>query len=144
MHPWNQYFNVTLNTKPKNLSDIEVLMGITDMAMKIQEYSVIATYSALMSALQPEQPLNIEAYKSHIALQLAQARPNIEQLVIASMVYSYKNIDLADLEKYKVFINDSQSSQFSKKVVDGMTIGLEKCISKWVDSIAAIAKEKGM
>ncbi len=123
---------------------IDKLMGMTDMAMKIQEYSSIATYSALMSAMQPEQPLNIEAYKSQVAPQLAQARPNLEQLVIVSMVYSYQNIDLKDLKKYETFIKDSQSSQFSKKVMEGMTIGLEKCISKWANSIATIAKEKGI
>ena len=138
-----QNINVLLSDKERVgfAQRIDKLVSVTDMGLKVEEFSSIATYSALMSALRPEQPLNIEAAKSQIALRLAQVRPNMELYTTASMVYSYRNIEIADLKKYEKFINDSQSTQFNKKVIEGMTIGLEKCILKWTNSIATMAKK---
>lgn len=72
---------------------LDKLLGATDMTMNIQNYSGLAVFSAIMTAVTPDQPLNIEAYKSQMLAMEPQMRANIEQIVIISFIYSYKTID---------------------------------------------------
>jgi len=120
----------------------DALVGATDMAMGIQEHTGIAVYSAIMTAMQPGTPLNIEPFKAQMDAESVQTRATVKQMVTISFVYSYKNIGTDNLKKYETFLNDVTTMKFNKTIIDSMNKGLESSVSKWADALAKIFRNK--
>lgn len=123
-------------------SRFDELLGATELAMGMQEFTGIAVYSAIMTSLAPDQALNLDAYKSQMAAIKPQMRANIQQLVTASFVYSYQEIDDKSLAAYEEFLNRSITQQFNHSVYNGLNRGFEKVVSDWAADLAAIFKSK--
>ncbi|MFP3976834.1 hypothetical protein [Marinobacter sp. KMM 10035] len=121
---------------------LDVLMGATEMTMGIQEHTGIAVYSAIMTAMQPDAPLNIEPFKAQMDAASEQTRAAIKQMVTISFLYSYRNIETNNLKKYGKFLNDATTLKFNKTIMDSMNSGLESSVSKWADLLAKIFKNK--
>lgn len=121
---------------------LDALIGATDMAMNIQEYSSIAIYSAIMTAIQPNSPPNLEPFKAQMDAESAQTRAALEQMVILSSVYSYQNIEIEKLNKYEAFLNEPATVKFNKVTTESMNMGIELSISKLADTLALIFKNK--
>jgi len=121
---------------------LDVLLGVTDMTMGIQEHTGIAVYSAIMTAMQPDIPLNTEPFKAQMDAESAQTRAVVKQMVTISFVYSYKNIGTENLKKYEAFLNDVTTMKFNKTIMDSMNRGIESSVSKWADVLAKIFKSK--
>jgi hypothetical protein len=121
---------------------LDVLMGATEMTMGIQEHIGIAVYSAIMTAMQPDAPLNIEPFKAQMDAESEQTHAAIKKMVTISFVYSYKNIKTKNLKKYEAFLNDATTMKFNKAIMDSMNGGLESSVSKWADLLAQIFKSK--
>jgi hypothetical protein len=121
---------------------LDVLMGATEMAMGIQEHAGIAVYSAMMTAMQPDVPLNIEPVKAQMNAASEQTRAAIKQIVTISFVYSYRNIETNNLKKYEMFLNDATTMKFNKVIIDSLNIGIESSVSKWADSLAKMFNSK--
>jgi hypothetical protein len=109
---------------------LDALMGATDMNMDIQKHSSIAVYSTIMTAIQPDTPINIEAFKAQMDAASAQTRAAIQQMVTVSFVYSYKNIEINKLNKYEAFLNKHATVKFNKVVIESINKGLESSVSK--------------
>ena len=90
--------------------------------------------------MNPEQPVHIEAFKSRILAQEQQLKANIEQLVIVSYVYSYKDIDIDSLEKYVEFNERPNTRHFNDSVIKGMKYALNESNDKMATSLAATFK----
>lgn len=121
---------------------LDKLIGATEITMNLQKISGIAVYSAIMKAVSPDQPINIDEYKSQMLSIEPKMRANTEQLVIISFVYSYKTFDDKSLEKYESFLNEPTTVKFNNAVVESFNKGLETSISKWADKIGVIFKDK--
>lgn len=121
---------------------IDVLMGATDMSMEIQEHTNIAVYSAIMTAIQPDAPLNIEPFKAQMDATSEQTRASVKQMVTLSYVYSYRDIATDSLKKYEAFLNEPATIKFNKTIIESMNRGLESSISKWADALAQLFKNK--
>jgi hypothetical protein len=80
---------------------IDSLLGATDMAVGIQEYTGIAVYSAIMTAMQPGVPLNLDRLKAQISASSAQTRAALQQMIILNLVYAYRTIDTEELARYE-------------------------------------------
>ncbi len=127
--------------KVKFAQTLDKLMGATDITMRIQEYSSLVTYSAFMSVMAPNVPVDIENYKSMVLPQLESLRPEMEKLIIAAMVYSYQDINMETLNQYKAFLSDSKTQTFNHKVIEGMAKGLERSIEKFAGTMAIIVSQ---
>lgn len=121
---------------------VDNLLGATDMAMGIQEHSSIAVYSAIMTAMNPDAPLNIEPYKAQINSARAQMRTAMEKMLIVSLIYSYKNIETEKLTKYEAYLSDETTMKFNKVIMSSMNGGFESSVVKWADVIAKQIKNK--
>ena len=121
---------------------LDVLLGATDMTMGIQEHTGIAVYSAIMTAMQPGTPLNVEPFKAQMDAASVQTRAAVKQMVTISLVYSYKNIRTNNLRKYETFLNDSTTMKFNKTIMGSMNRELESSISKWANVLAHIFRSK--
>jgi hypothetical protein len=121
---------------------LDVLLGATDMTMGIQEHTSIAVYSAIMTAMQPDTPLNLEPFKAQMDAASVQTRAAVKQMVTISFVYSYENIETNNLKQYETFLNDVTTMKFNKTIMDSMNRELESSVSKWADLLAQTFKSK--
>jgi len=61
---------------------LDILLGATDMTMNIQENTSIAIYSAIMLAMQPGTPLNLDPIRAQMDASRTQSRAANHQMVI--------------------------------------------------------------
>lgn len=115
---------------------LDALLGATDMAVNLQEYTGIAVYSAIMTAMQPNKPLDLEPVKAQMKASISQARTAIKQLVTLTFVFSYINIETNKLNKYENFLNNSTTKKFNNVVIESMNRAFEGTISKLANSLS--------
>lgn len=120
---------------------INSLVDTTEMTMQLQESTGVAVYTALSSAMNPGKPVNIKPYMDQVSAQRKQMRTNIEQLVLLSYVYSYKNIKIENVKKYIKFLKQPNTMKFNRSVVKGMTGGLNQSIDKMAKLLAKTFKK---
>jgi DNA-binding transcriptional MerR regulator len=119
------------------------LLGATDMNIELQKHSSIAIFSALMTASNPDDAVDMAPIVKKIETLSEQSRPVIEKDVILSFIYTYQDIDTSKLKQYEDFLNQESSRKFNTMVVKSMGTAIEKSISKWATSLASIFQHKG-
>lgn len=92
----------------------------TQMAIQIQKNTSIAVFSAMSKIMNPEEQVDIEGFKIIMAAQDKQIQASIQQMMILSFVYSYKDIDIDSLEKYVIFLQKDNVNKFNQSVVKGI------------------------
>lgn len=121
---------------------LDNLLQLTDMTMQLQVNSAVATFVAFSTAMRPDQPVHKEEFRARISAALQRARPNIQQRVILSSVYTYRNIDPQSLEKYLAFLKTPRALQFNKSLMAGMEAGIDQSIDKMARSMVLLVKRK--
>jgi len=116
---------------------LDFLMGATDKMVQMQMNTSLAVFSSLSTALNPGQPVNIEAFKSQLSSQKSQIHANTEQFVILSLAYSYKDMDLAGLKQYADFIQHPIGTQFNESVFKGMDNGFQQGVGEMTKYLEA-------
>lgn len=131
------------NTKRVEVATrLDTLLNTTDMAMEIQRTSSIAVYSSIMTALAPDQELNLDTYKAQMTAIEPQIRAQLHQLILMSFIYSYQNIDDNSLATYEAFLNRPITQKFNNSTIKGLNKGLTTVVSNWADELAIILKNK--
>lgn len=121
---------------------LDALLGATDMNMAIQENTGIAVFSAIMTLMQPNESLDLKPFKAQMDAARPQTRAAIEQMITASMVYTYRDIDTDKLNKYETFLKEPTSKKFHTDTTENLAKGLELSMSKWIVEFALELKEK--
>jgi hypothetical protein len=120
---------------------IDSLVNATDMTMQLQEKIGVAVFTAISTVINPDQQVNIGPFEAQLSAQEQQVRANIEQLVIVSFVYCYKDIDMGSIEKYIKFLERSSTRKFNDSVIKGMNHALNQSIDKMAKSLAVVFKK---
>jgi hypothetical protein len=119
---------------------IDRLIDATGMAMQLQENAGLAVFTAISTAMNPGQSVNTEDFKALMSAQEQQVRANVEQFVLLSFVYSYRDIDMASLDKYISFLERPNTKKFNDSVIKGLTHALNKSIDGMAKSLAVVFK----
>ena len=85
--------------------------------MKLQENTQIAVLSSVYNALNPHKSFDIDTLKSQISKQRKQVRANIEQIVIVSFTYTYRNLNQEEIDEFTTFLESSASNKFNKSII---------------------------
>ncbi len=117
-------------------------LNSTEQMLEVQENLGVAMVVAMSTASNPAQPVKAADIKAKIAPMLEQQRPNLEQGLLRSYVYTYKDIDLASLDKYVAFLEEPSSKRFHESVMKGMSTGLEQAGTKVGTTLAASLAKK--
>ena len=128
-------------TRVEIAKKLDDLLNATDMAMQLQEDAGTAVFIAVSKIMNPEQPVQLDAFKSHIREQEEQIRKNVHLLVIVSYVYSYKDVEIASLEKYVDFNKRPNTRRFNDSVARGMQYALDKSIDRMTNSLTVNLKK---
>lgn len=121
---------------------MDKLLGSTEWGMEFQESVAVAIFSAVSTAVAPEQALQIEAYKSQMAQYRPQIRQSIEGGVLLSTVYTYRDIDSALLAKYETFMLDPAARKFHKVAMRSMGEGFEQGLTDWMVDLSKTLNNK--
>lgn len=121
---------------------LDKLLNATDTAMKFRERTATAVFIAISTAMHPNQPVNIEGFKSQLSAAIQKGRGNVEQLIILSFVYSYKDIDMDSLEKYGQFLERSATKRFDDSGRKGMMAAMDQSVDRMAKSTAALFKKR--
>jgi len=121
---------------------LDALIGATEMNMDIQENTGIAVFSIIMTLLQPDVPLDLAPVKAQMDSVRAETKATVEQMITASMVYTYQNIDDKKLAQYEEFLKKPTSMKFNKSVTENLGKGLEVSFSKWLVEVTLLLEER--
>ncbi len=120
--------------------ELDQLLGATDLAMDIQEHSSSAVYSALMAAVQPDQAPDLDGFKAQMSAVEPQMRADIQQLIAAQFVYTYRDIDDSTMAEYVDYLKQPATQRFNKATMAGLNSSFEKATNDWASKLADIIK----
>lgn len=120
---------------------IESLFNATDMAMKIQNRTSLAVYSAITQSTNPYKPIEIAEFKKQMAAQEEKMRANMKQFIVLSFIYSYKDLDFASIEKYITFLEKDKTKKFNQSTMYGIESALMDSVDKLAASLAVVRKK---
>ncbi len=118
---------------------MDKLLKVTDKMMQLQENLAVAMFVAFSTA--SNQPANAAEFKAKISPMVQQQRANFEQAMILSNVYTYRDLDMASLEKYMAFLEGAETMRFNESVHKGMAAGLDQSVTKVGKALASLAKK---
>lgn len=122
--------------------ELDELLHLTDTTMRLQENTSAAMYVAFSTANHPDQPVHVEAFRQKLEAALKPMRPKLVQVTILSSVYTYRNIDMASLNKYLAFLKTKRSLRFNDSLTAGMEAGVGQSLGKLATAIVGMAKKK--
>jgi len=125
----------------KEAKRMDELLGTTDRLLAMQENIMLATVASLSSVMLPDEPFDIEAFKSQQAQMEPQMRANVHAYVIVSFVYAYQSLSDSELARYENFLVTPAAKKFNDAAFEGMNSGLEKIMSAWSKALWILLKE---
>ncbi|WP_299126270.1 DUF2059 domain-containing protein [uncultured Alcanivorax sp.] len=117
---------------------IDELVGATKMGMEMQDSTSVAIYSAMMAAMAPGQPVDIEAYEKEMEKIEPQIREQVQSLVMVSFLYTYQSISDDDMKKYEIFLSRPTSKKFNDSALSGMARGFDEVVNDLAGELAVI------
>lgn len=119
---------------------MDKLLHATDEQIELMVQMETTMAVVVSKRMNPDQAVDEAAIRKRAAAGINRA--NIEQAVVLDFVYAYRNIDIPSLKKYVDVMGQPPMRHFNDSLKDGMMDGLNKCVTKAADNIAAIAKKK--
>ncbi len=121
---------------------LDELVGATDFTMKLQENTQIAVLSSVFKALNPHKSFDLDAFKSQMSKQHQQIRSSIEQIVIVSFTYTYRNLNQEEIDEYTTFLESSAAKKFNKSAMSDIDKEMNKALIQLGKSMAIILQSK--
>ncbi|MCJ8339756.1 MAG: hypothetical protein MJK10_14905 [Pseudomonadales bacterium] len=135
--------SLLLNTKLVDFARrIDTLYAVTDSTMDMQNISGAGIYMVVMTALRPSNRASIAQYNTYLNASRKQLRAAIEQVIILSFVYSYKDLSAQQLSDYEVFLTKKATIKFHRSVVSSMNTQMSISVAKWADSLMLILRQQ--
>ncbi|MHC4267647.1 MAG: DUF2059 domain-containing protein [Planctomycetota bacterium] len=107
---------------------LDELVGATDFSMKLQENTQIAVLSSVFKALNPHKKFDLNALKSQMSKQRTQIRANINQIVIVSFTYTYRNLNQEEIHEYTEFLESPTAKIFNESAMNGIDKEMNKAL----------------
>ncbi|MDC0664316.1 DUF2059 domain-containing protein [Marinobacter sp. SS21] len=117
---------------------MDKLFGATDMVMELQKFTGVAVFSAMTMGTQPGAAMDLSVFEERIATEIEASRPAVEQGIVLSYLYSYRNLDMAKLETYAQFLREPEARRFNTTILESMNRALQNGISDLARDMARL------
>jgi len=114
---------------------IEKLYNATEFSMQIQEQVAMASFSATAAFEDPTNIIDPELFRSQVRANLEKQRPQLKEMIVASLIYSHRNIGLRDLIKYEMFLTSDAAVKFTGLTTVALGVGLNKAMERWASDV---------
>lgn len=118
---------------------LDKLLHMTDMTTQFQVNARMAMVVAFSTRKHGHPPADLKALKQKIAKGMHKMRYRVRQSVIISTVYTYRDIDMKDLERYRAFLKSPAALRFNRALMSGMDSGMGQAINEMIRSVEAQA-----
>jgi hypothetical protein len=95
-----------------------------------------------MSSVRPDKPVDLEPLKAKMKAERAQTREALKDMVLLSLVYSYKDLDIEKLKKYEDFLRDPVTKKFAKTTMKSLNSALKSAVSKIMEAMVKMVNDK--
>ena len=120
---------------------IEELYNATELSLQIQENIALASLSATTSASDPEDLIDPEQLRPQIRADLEKTRAATKENIVASLIYSHRNIGLRELIKYEMFLTTDATIKFHQTTFRTLGEGLEKAVNRWAQEAQTLLQQ---
>lgn len=120
---------------------IEKLYNATELTLQIQEQIALASMSATSSFGNPEDVIDPEQFRPQIRANLQKSRSTVKENIVASLIYSHRNIGLRELIKYEMFLTSEASLKFNQVIFRQLGVGLEKSMQRWAKEAQSLLQQ---
>lgn len=133
-----------LADKPRVLYAVKLdkLLHMTDMSMRFQVNAAVAMFVAFSTKKNTHRPANLKAFKKRLAAGMERQRHRIRRSVIISTVYTYRDIAMKDLERYRAFLQTPAALRLNEALASGMDAGMNAAIDRMARSVEALFKRQ--
>ncbi|CZF80959.1 hypothetical protein GCE9029_02308 [Grimontia celer] len=120
---------------------IDQLLNATNLTVNFFEQVQMAIFAGLMSALQPDLPLDMSEMKKELNAVRQQSTANVQQMVHVSLAYAYKDFKPEEREQYIAFLSAPDASRFNQTALKSMMDQLEASFMGWAKSVGEKKRE---
>jgi hypothetical protein len=120
---------------------IENILHATDISIQINEGTAFAAFTAFSIVKEPGQREDVKVFKSGLSEKMQTMKSHIQEMVIVSNIYIYKDIDTAGIEKYIKFLESPAARKFNNALTKGIEKALKQATDKMAKSFAADFKK---
>jgi len=117
------------------------LTHTTDITMQLQQGTNVAIFTAVSVARHPDKPVQIAAFREQLITKEQALRPDVEQFVILSFIYSYKDVKATNIERYFDFLKQENTKKFNASIRRGVKDAFEQANNKMAQSLVVEFKE---
>ena len=121
---------------------IDELVHATEMGQQLEQITQVAIFAAFSSVKDPDRPLNADLFRTVMSGMKQPGRSQIEQFVILSYVYSYKEIHLEGIEKYIALLERRAARRFNDSIPRAMNYALNQSIEKMAVALVGALYQK--
>lgn len=113
----------------KLAQEIDALVKGTELAHDIQMNAGKAIVVAIVKEMNPGQPVDVGAIEKSMAADEQNMKQQMAQLMILSLVYSYKDVSVAEIKKYIAFLQKPSARKFNSQTATGFKLALKESVS---------------
>lgn len=119
------------------VTQIESELDLTKLTVDFFENVQLAVFAGIMSLLQPEAALNVNAMKEELVAVRNAAERSVQQMMVVSMVYAYKDFKPQDVDAYLTFLKTPAAKKFNQIATQSMFKSMQKSFRSWAEEIGA-------
>ena len=123
-------------------SEVAELSNAADMMMEFRKRIALSVYAAVSAKQNPEELMYFDSVEPVIDAQLQAVSGQMDQMVVAYMVYVWKDIPEADLEEYVALLRTDAGRAFTQVSASSMLNAMNLAFSDAMHGLADIWSEE--
>lgn len=109
---------------------IEAIINSADKAMEMQKKTALAFFRVITIAISPFEEVDTKGFEANLDAQNSNMRTQVNELVIKTFLYAFRDFEINDLEKYSAFLERPESVKFTISASEALLQGIDNCLGK--------------
>ncbi len=116
-------------------SNIEKLSNATDFAIQFRTEMTMASRTAAAASQSIGDVINPEQFRDPVSANMLRDRSALKERIVASYIYSHRNIGLRDLIKYEMFLSTDATVKFNRLLLKALGDSFRGALKNWGDEL---------
>ena len=121
----------------KIAADVLALTKSSELVIELQKNIALSAFAAASAHQAPGKPLNFDQVKPLIDQQMEMNRGQVEVMMLAYILYGWKDITMDDLKKYEAVLQAEAGTKFLESgnagIFKGMSLAFSDAIYNLVE-----------
>lgn len=126
----------------KIAADVLALTKSSELLIELQKNIALSAFAAASAHQAPGKPLNFDKVKPLIDQQMEMNRGQVEVMMLAYILYGWKDITMDDLKKYEAVLKAEAGTKFLESGNAGIFKGMSLAFSDAIYNLVELYKVK--